>query len=98
MIKKKNMNRFLLTVIAIVIFISIITPQSKIDINNLMKIDGKMINPKTDKPYSGIVYDYFENKVDKKLEGYYRNGLKNGKWMWWDEGSGLDSTICYLRA
>lgn len=91
------MNRFLLTVIAIVIFISIITPQSKIDINNLMKIDGKMINPKTDKPYSGIVYDYFENKVDKKLEGYYRNGLKNGKWMWWDVDGMIDSTGSYRR-
>ena len=71
---------------------SLLYPQSKIDINDLVEVDGKMYRPSNDKLYSGIVYDSYTGTGEKKLEGFYRNGLKNGKWTWWNEDGGIDST------
>ena len=62
---------------------ALLYPQSKIDINDLVEVDGKMLKPLSDKFYSGIVYDSYANTGEKKLEGFYRNGLKNGEWTWW---------------
>jgi len=66
--------------LAIILLFSILHSQSKININNLVELDGKMYRPSTNKLYSGIVYDSYANTDDKKLEGFYRNGLKNGEW------------------
>ena len=97
MLKKKNMKRILLTLIAIIVIISIINPQSKINIKDLIMIDGKMIDPNTDELYSGRVFDFYENKVNKKLGGFYRSGLKNSKWIWWNTNGRIDSTGSYRR-
>jgi|TARA_Y100000310_G_C20694147_1_gene824284 hypothetical protein len=61
---------------------ALLYPQSKININDLVELDGKMYRPSTSKLYTGIVYDSYANTDDKKLEGFYRNGLKNGEWTW----------------
>ena len=58
----------------------------------MVEVDGKMYKPLSDKLYSGIVYDSYTGTGDKKLEGFYRNGLKNGEWTWWNEDGGIDST------
>ena len=71
---------------------SLLYPQSKIDINDLVEVDGKMYKPLSDKLYSGIVYDSYTGTGEKKLEGFYRNGLKNGEWAWWNVFGGIDST------
>jgi antitoxin component YwqK of YwqJK toxin-antitoxin module len=71
---------------------SLLYPQSKIDINDLVEVDGKMYKPLSDKLYSGIVYDSYTGTGEKKLEGFYRNGLKNGEWTWWNVFGGIDST------
>ena len=97
MLKKKNMKRILLTLIAIIVIISIINPQSKINIKDLIMIDGKMIDPNTDELYSGRVLDFYENKVNKKLGGFYRSGLKNSKWIWWNTNGSFDSTGNYRK-
>ena len=60
-------------------------------------IDGKIIDPNTDELYSGRVFVFFENKVNKKLEGFYRSGLKNSKWIWWNTNGRIDSTGSYRR-
>ncbi len=62
------------------------------DINDLVEVDGKMYRPSNDKLYSGIVYDSYTGTGEKKLEGFYRNGLKNGKWTWWNILGGIVST------
>lgn len=55
-------------------------------INNKYLIikNGLKHHPETNKLYSGKV---FENRMDGKreLEGYYKNGRKNGKWTTWYE-------------
>ena len=72
------MNKTLLLIFSFLIITSTISPQSKIDINNLIDFDGLLYAPNSDKPYSGIIFDLYENSANKKLDGYYRNGLKNG--------------------
>ena len=44
--------------------------------------------------FSGSVFEFYENGTEK-LNGRYRNGLKNGKWTWWNRDSGIDSTGSY---
>ena len=38
-----------------------------------------------DRPYTGKVFDLYKSNGNKKVEGKYNNGLKDGKWAWWDE-------------
>ena len=91
------MNKTLLLIFSFLIITSTISPQSKIDINNLIDFDGLLYAPNSDKPYSGIIFDLYENSANKKLDGYYRNGLKNGKWTWWNEESVKDSSGIFKK-
>ena len=84
------MKRYIL--LLALLLASLLYPQSNIDINDLVKVDGKMYRPSNDKLYSGIVYDSYTGTGEKKLEGFYRNGLKNGKWTWWNILGGIVST------
>ena len=49
---------------------ALLYPQSKININDLVEVDGKIIKPNSDKLYTGIVYDSYVNTGDKKLESF----------------------------
>jgi len=66
------------------------------DINNLIDRGGLLYAPNKEKPFSGSVFDLYDNG-QKKLNGRYRNGIKNGKWKWWNEDGGLDSTGSYKK-
>ena len=76
---------------------TLVYSQSKVDINDLVEVDGKMYKPMSDELYSGIVYDLYSGTDKKKLEGFYRNGLKNGKWTWWNVFGGIDSTGSFRK-
>ena len=71
-------------------------PQSKMDINNLIDMGGLLYAPNKEKPFSGSVFDLYDNG-QKKLNGRYRNGIKNGKWQWWNMDGGIDSTGSYKK-
>ena len=43
-----------------------------------------MYAPNDDEPFTGGVFDFYENG-EKKLDGNYRKGLMNGKWTDWYE-------------
>ena len=77
------MKKILLLIISILLITSTAFPQTKMDINNLIDRSGLLYKPNDDKPFTGIVFDLYENG-QKKLEGRYRNGIKNGKWTWWN--------------
>ena len=53
------------------------------DIDNLIDIGGLLYAPNNNKPYTGIVFDFYENGTEK-LNGRYRKGIKNGKWTYWN--------------
>ena len=44
-----------------------------------------MFKENDDKPYTGRVFDLYRSTGEKKLEGNYRNGNKNGLWTSWYE-------------
>ena len=87
------MKRLLLIVLPL-LFLGLAWGQSKMDINNLIDRGGVLYAPNKEKPFSGSVFDLYDNG-QKKLNGRYRNGIKNGKWTWWNEDNGTDSTGSY---
>ena len=88
------MKRLLLIIATILFITSAIFPQSKMDINNLIDIGGLLSAQNKEKPFSGSVFDLYDNG-QKKLNGKYRKGIKNGKWTWWNETGYKDSTVTY---
>jgi antitoxin component YwqK of YwqJK toxin-antitoxin module len=89
------MKKILLIITSLLFNTSVIFPQSKVNINDLVEVEGKVIRPNSDKPYSGLVFDTYENTGNEKLEGFYRNGLKNGRWTWLNVKENIDSTGKY---
>ena len=76
---------------------SFVVPQtSKMNINDLIDRGGLLYAPNDDKPYTGKVFDFYDND-QKKLDGGYRKGLKNGKWNWWNTNGSFDSTGNYRK-
>jgi len=78
----------------IALLLSVGFPQTKMDINNLIERGGLLYAPNDNKPYTGNVFNFYENGIEE-LNGRYRNGIKNGKWTWWNEDGGTDSTGSY---
>ena len=91
------MKKILLIITSLLFNTSVVFPQSKVNINDLVEVEGKVIRPNSDKPYSGLVFDTYENTGNEKLEGFYRNGLKNGRWTWLNVKENIDSTGKYRK-
>ena len=85
------MKRTLFFIIALVFIASLSFSQTKVNINNLEEHGGAMFKIDDDKPYSGRVFALYKNTDNKKLEGLYRDGLKNGKWTWWHKNGDIYS-------
>ena len=54
-----------------------------------------MFKENDDKPYTGLVFDLYRTTGNKSLEGRYKDGLRNGKWSWWNEDNKMDSSGTY---
>ena len=78
------MKHTLLIITALLFITSSVIPQSKMNINNLVEYGDKKYAPNDDEPYTGKVFDFYENG-QKKLNGNYRKGLMNGKWTYYHE-------------
>ena len=52
--------------------------------NSLVDRDGLKYQQDSQKPYSGKVFNFWDNG-NMKLEGSYKDGLMNGKWTWYRE-------------
>ena len=79
------MKKTLLTIILIIS--GVLFPQSKMDIDNLIDMDGLLYKPNDDKPYTGIVFDMSKETGNKILEGKYVKGLPHGNHVeWYNDG------------
>jgi hypothetical protein len=78
------MKQTLLIIAAFLFITSAVFPQSKMNINNLVEYGDKKYAPNDDEPYTGKVFDFYENG-QKKLDGRYRKGLMTGKWTYYHE-------------
>ena len=77
-----------LLTVSILLFPSLLYPQTKININNLEQYGTRMFAPNEDVPYSGLAFDLHRSTGVKKLEGKYRDGIMDGTWTWWyDNGN-----------
>jgi len=71
--------------------------QSKVNINNLSDYGGKMFKENDGKPYTGLVFDLYRTTGNKSLEGRYKDGLRNGKWSWWNQIQQKESSMIYMQ-
>ncbi len=58
----------------IALLLSVGFPQTKMDINNLIERGGLLYAPNDNKPYTGNVFNFYENGIEE-LNGRYRNGM-----------------------
>ena len=79
------MKTKILFITSLVLITSVSFSQSKVNINNLVQYGDKMFKVDDDKPYTGKVFDLYKSNGNKKVEGYYRKGIKNGKWTYYTE-------------
>ena len=91
------MKKTLLLITSVLFITSAAFSQSKMNINYLVEYGGKMYKTDNDKPYTGRVFDLYKSNGNKKLEGYYKDGLRNGKWSWWNENGKKKSLGSYLN-
>ena len=91
------MKKTLLIITLLLMNTSFVVPQtSKMNINDLIDRGGLLYAYNDDKPYTGKVFDFYDND-QKKLDGGYSKGLKNGKWNWWNTNGSFDSTGNYRK-
>ena len=83
-----------LLTISVLLFASLLYSQSKFDINNLIDRGGLKYAPNDDEPYTGKVFDFYENG-QKKLDGNYRKGLMNGKWTYYHQNGQKENERTY---
>jgi antitoxin component YwqK of YwqJK toxin-antitoxin module len=88
------MKQTLLIITALLFISSSVFAQSKMNINNLVEYGDKKYKPNDDEPYTGRVFDLWENG-NKKLEGSYRKGIKDRKWTYWNENGQKEYEITY---
>ena len=79
------MKRTILFITLLIFFTTLLFPQSKVNVNSLVQYGDKMFKVDDDKPYTGKVFDLYKSNGNKKVEGYYRKGIKNGKWTYYTE-------------
>jgi hypothetical protein len=82
-------QEFILKKVAILLFItslvlmtSVSFSQSKVNTNNLVQYGDKMYKINDDKPYTGKVFDLHKSNGNKKMEGYYKDGLRYRRWYY----------------
>jgi len=73
---------------------SLLYPQSKMDINNLIDRGGLLYTLNDNKPYTGKVFS-FNEKGHKESEMTYKYGKEDGKWTWWYENGQKSSEGIY---
>jgi len=75
-------------VLTTIIFISTIFPQTRVNINELVKYKDKYYHENKDRPFNGMVFDNSKISNNKILEFRIKDGLKNGIYQeWFNDGS-----------
>ena len=78
------MKKTLLIITALMLIVGCGSDFIKLDINNLIDRGGLMYAPNDDEPFTGSVFDFYDNG-QRKFDGRYRKGLMNGKWTYYHE-------------
>ena len=89
------MKRILLIITSLLFITSTAFPQSKVNVNSLKEYGGKAFKVDDDEPYTGRVFDLNKSTGKKTLQGQNKNGLKTGKWTWYNEDGRIDRSGTY---
>ena len=89
------MKKTFLLITSLLIITSTVFAQYTVNINSLQEYGEKAFKVDDEKPYTGRVFDLYKSNGNKKLEGRYKDGLRNGKWSWWNEDNKMDSSGTY---
>jgi len=84
------MKQTLLIISALMLIVGCGSDSIKLDINNLIDRGSLMYAPNDEKPYTGDVFELYEDGK-KKLDGNYRKGLMNGEWTYYHENGQIMS-------
>ena len=87
-------KEFIIKRVLLISLLLIIGCAKPINENLLVDRNGMKYQQDSQNPYSGEVFELFNNG-NKKLEGSYKNGEKNGKWTVWYENGQKGSEITY---
>ena len=80
------MKKTQLIITVLMLFAGFTSGQEPIDGSTLVEKDGLMYAPDSDKPYSGVAVEYYENG-QKWKEGTYKDGKKDGlETEWYEDG------------
>ena len=77
-------KEFIIKRVLLISLLLIIGCAKPINENSLVDRNGMKYQQDSQNPYSGEVFELFNNG-NKKLEGYYKNGKENRKWTVWYE-------------
>ena len=81
--------------LSVLFLISIGISQNKVDFNNLIIRNGKHYKPNDDKPFTGLVFQFYPKSDVKSLEGRMVNGVYHGVYKeYWKSGT-LEKTRTY---
>jgi|TARA_B100000959_G_C14747403_1_gene527702 hypothetical protein len=85
-------------ILLIVLFITgVCFAQTKWRQSYLDTLDGLVYSPTSEKPYTGKVFDLYENGA-KKIEGSYKAGRPNGKWSYYSVDGELIRQFNYSKS
>ena len=87
------MNKHLLIFTLLYLFVG--CSKDPINYNNLQNRSGLKFKINDSKPYTGSTIQTFQNG-QKALEGYFKEGLENGKWIEWHNNGQKESEGIYL--
>ena len=85
------MKRLLLIVLPLLLIVGCSKP---LDDESLIDRGGVKYQQDSQKPHSGKVFRLYENG-EKKLEGSYKDGKKDGLWTYWYENGKKKYEIIY---
>ena len=78
------MKRTILFITSLVLIVGC-SKQQPVNYETLIDRGGLLYEVNGQKPYTGKVFDLYKSNGNKKVEGYYRKGIKNGKWTYYTE-------------
>ena len=86
------MKRLLLIVLPLLLIVG--CSKEPINKNSLVDRNGVKYQQDSQKPYSGEIFDLYDNG-NKKIEGSYKDGKEDGLWTEWYENGQKEEEVTF---
>ena len=86
-------KEFIIKRVLLISLLLIVGCAKPINENSLVDRNGVKYQQDSQKPYSGEIFDLYDNG-NKKIEGSYKDGIEDGLWTYWDnDGSKYEGKV-----